>query len=141
MVCTGFLNYDQPLIRYRIGDVAKLSANQICECKRNMPIVDEIIGRTEDVVTGSDGQQMVRFHGIFINIPSIVEGQIIQHSTTSFEIKVVSSKPLTNEEKKILYKRMESQLGQVKITINPVTSIARTASGKFKAVISHVKND
>jgi phenylacetate-CoA ligase len=24
MVCTGFLNYDQPLIRYRIGDVAKI---------------------------------------------------------------------------------------------------------------------
>lgn len=140
MVCTGFLNYDQPLIRYRIGDVAKLSAHQTCECNRKMPIVDEIIGRTEDVVTGPDGRQMVRFHGIFIDIPSIIEGQIIQHSITVFEIKLVLTKPLTNEEKQIISKRMESQLGKIQINITPVDFIPRTKSGKFKAVISHVSN-
>lgn len=140
MICTGFLNYDQPLIRYRIGDYAKLSLNQTCTCGRNMPIVEEILGRTEDIVTGADGRQMVRFHGIFINIPSIVEGQIIQHTTTEFEIKLVLSNPLTVEEKQMIHKRMESQLGQVQVTITPVDSIPRTKSGKFKAVISHVKN-
>jgi phenylacetate-CoA ligase len=140
MVCTGFLNYDQPLIRYRIGDIAKLSINQTCECKRNMPIVEEIVGRTEDVVTGADGRKMVRFHGIFIDIPSIIEGQIIQHTNTTFEIKVVLSKPLTNEDKQRMHQRLESQIGQIELSINSVDSIPRTPSGKFKAVISHVKN-
>jgi phenylacetate-CoA ligase len=64
-VCTGFLNYDQPLIRYRIGDLIKLSNNQQCECGRHMPVVDEIIGRVEDTVLAKDGREMVRFHGIF----------------------------------------------------------------------------
>jgi phenylacetate-CoA ligase len=140
MICTGFLNYDQPLIRYRIGDVAKLSLNQTCECKRTMPIVEEIIGRTEDVITGADGRKMVRFHGVFLDIPSIVEGQIIQHSLTGFEIKVVLNKQLTNEEKQCMHERMESQLGNVDVTINEVDSIPRMPSGKFKAVISHVSN-
>jgi phenylacetate-CoA ligase len=138
MVCTGFLNYDQPLIRYRIGDVAKLSYNQSCECGRNMPIVDEIIGRTEDVIIGEDGRQMVRFHGIFIDIPSIVEGQIIQYTQDQFEIKVVLDKPLSFKEKESIYERMQSQLGHVKIKITPVDFIERSSSGKFKAVISHV---
>jgi phenylacetate-CoA ligase len=140
MVCTGFLNYDQPLIRYRIGDVAKISLVQGCDCGRNMLIVEEIVGRTEDVVTGLDGRKMVRFHGIFIEIPSIIEGQIIQHTLVQFEIKLVLSKPLKNEEEKMIYKRMESQLGRIELTLNVVDFIPRTKSGKFKAVISHVNN-
>lgn len=139
MVCTGFLNYDQPLIRYRIGDVAKLSIHQHCACGRNMTIVDEIVGRLEDVVVGSDGRQVVRFHGIFINIPEIIEGQIIQHTLSNFEIKLVLSGPLSSRQTQLIKDRMESQLGKIAIKISVVECIPRNNNGKFKAVISHVK--
>ena len=33
IISTGFLNYDQPLIRYKIGDMALLSQNQITKIK------------------------------------------------------------------------------------------------------------
>lgn len=138
-VCTGFLNYDQPLIRYRIGDLIKLSANQQCNCGRQMPIVDEIVGRIEDTVIGPDGREMVRFHGIFTNLPNIIEGQIIQHTLTHFEIVIVSSNPLNEKDKIELAKRMESQLGHIQLTITETASIPRNQNGKFKAVISHVK--
>jgi phenylacetate-CoA ligase len=137
-VCTGLINFDQPLIRYRIGDMIKLSENQTCECGRKMPIVDEIVGRTEDVVLSQDGREMVRFHGIFIGISSIIEGQIIQHSFHDFEIKLVVAKPLINTEKQLIISRMISQLGDVSVNLNEVESIPRTANGKFKAVVSHV---
>ncbi len=39
---TGFLNYDQPLIRYRIGDRVKLAFDQITMCGRSMMVIDEI---------------------------------------------------------------------------------------------------
>jgi phenylacetate-CoA ligase len=139
IICTGFLNYDQPLLRYQIGDLVTLNKSQTCLCGRQMPIIEEIVGRLEDIVIGADGRQMVRFHGIFLNIPSIEEGQIIQHTVTEFEIKVVLSKPLTNEETQTIHKRMESQLGTIKLSINQVDYIPRAKSGKFKAVISHVK--
>lgn len=139
MVCTGFLNYDQPLIRYRIGDMARLSENQSCKCKRNMPIIDEIIGRVEDTVIGQDGREMVRFHGIFINISKIIEGQIIQYTLGQYEIKLVTSNQLNSEEIDLIRKRMESQLGKIELKISIVESIPRNNNGKFKAVISHVK--
>ena len=138
-ICTGFLNFDQPLIRYQIGDLLKLSHNQTCKCGRNMPIIEEIVGRSEDTVVGKDGREMVRFHGIFIQIPSIIEGQIIQNSLTQFEINIVSASPLTLQEKELMKNRMTSQLGEIELTIHEIPSIPRNQNGKFKAVISHVK--
>jgi phenylacetate-CoA ligase len=68
VVCTGLINYDQPLIRYRIGDRMRLGNNN-CSCGRNMPtVIEEIVGRVEDTVIGQDGREMVRFHGIFIDL-------------------------------------------------------------------------
>lgn len=139
-ICTGLLNFDQPLIRYRIGDILTLSSNQSCDCGRNMPIIDEIVGRIEDTVIGSDGREMVRFHGIFINIPEIIEGQIIQFDLSKFEINIVATKPLDQQHRDDIYKRMVSQLGNdINLEINEVKEIPRNANGKFKAVISHVK--
>lgn len=139
VISTGLLNFDQPLIRYRMGDFVKLSKDQSCNCGRNMIIVDEIIGRMEDVVIGSDGREMVRFHSIFINIKPIVASQVIQHTLKNFEIKIVVSEPLTDEDFKLIKTRMESQLGEIDLRISIVNSIPRGSNGKFKAVVSHLK--
>lgn len=138
VVCTGFVNYDQPLIRYRIGDLMRLG-DKACACGRDMPVIKEIVGRIEDTVVGKDGREMVRFHGIFINLPNLIEAQIIQHTLDRFEIKVVTNGKWTSEEAQAITKRMVSQLGDIQVKINEVATIARNPSGKFPAVISHVK--
>ena len=97
------------------------------------------LGRLEDTVIGSDGREMVRFHGVFINIPEIIEGQIIQHTLTDFEIKVVTSQQLDESQQELILKRMQSQLGEISLSINEVESIPRNQNGKFKAVISNLK--
>ncbi len=139
LICTGLLNFDQPLIRYRIGDVVRLSKNQTCNCGRNMTIIDEIIGRHEDTVVGSDGRLMVRFHGVFIDLPNIIEGQIIQEEIDVFQINIVSTSELTDDILTTIKSRMTSQLGEVQVFISRVDSIPRNNNGKFKAVISKVK--
>lgn len=138
VVSTGILNYDQPLIRYRIGDMMKASASK-CKCGREMPVIEEIVGRVEDTVVGLDGREMVRFHGIFIDIPAITEGQIIQKDYDDFIVNVGAPNGLTEKDKETVTKRMISQLGDIKVTINPLESIPRGANGKFKAVISDLK--
>jgi phenylacetate-CoA ligase len=138
VVSTGLLNFDQPLIRYRIGDMMKFSDKQ-CSCGRQMPVIEEIVGRLEDVVVGKDGREMVRFHGIFINLPNVIEGQIIQNGYDDFVINVATSSGITAEEQETILKKMESQLGEVKVTINQLSTIPRGPNGKFKAVISNVK--
>jgi len=140
VVCTGFFNYDQPLIRYRIGDKITLSA-KTCSCGRSMQVVGEIVGRTEDVIIGKDGRRMVRFHGIFVDIPSIVKGQVIQESLDEITVKLVTSSPLTQGENDSIKKRVSSQLGDVIVTVEEVKEIPLTSNGKFKAVVSKLKKN
>ncbi len=139
VISTGFLNFDQPLIRYRMGDLVKLSMDQTCPCGRSMTVIDEIIGRLEDTVIGSDGREMVRFHGIFINIPNLIESQVIQKEISKFEINIVSNGKLKPEDENLIKKRMKSQLGEVEVKINYLENIPKGANGKYKAVISEVK--
>jgi len=141
VISTGLLNFDQPLIRYRVGDYVTLSANQDCPCGRNMPVIEAINGRIEDTVIGPDGREMMRFHGITINIPCVIESQVIQHELTWFEIKLVVSRPPSKDELATIRKRMISQLGDIKLDIQIVSSIPRGPNGKFKAVISHVSRN
>lgn len=137
---TGFLNYDQPLIRYRIGDRVRLAKDQVNKCGRNMVVVEEIIGRTEDVVTGPDGREMVRFHGVYLGIPKIIEAQFIQITLDQIELKVAVDSPLSVTEIELMKSRVKSQLGNVSVAVNQVDSIPKNNNGKFKAVISHVLN-
>ena len=136
-ICTSLINFDQPLIRYRCGDVLRL-ADKTCTCGREMQTYSEIIGRLEDVVIGSDGREMVRFHGLFIELPNIMQGQIIQNSKTEFEINLVCKTKLTTAEIDIIKKRLFSQVGNVNVSINQVEEVEKGPNGKFKAVISKI---
>jgi phenylacetate-CoA ligase len=138
VVCTGFLNYDQPLIRYRIGD-RMTKGKGSCTCGRNMPIIKDIDGRMEDVIKGVDGRQMVRFHGLFIGIPSIESAQVIQHTINRIEIKIQNEIALTIPEIELIKTRLESQLGTMTVDVNQHQKIEQTTNGKFKAVISMIK--
>lgn len=140
LISTGLLNYDQPLVRYRIGDLVKVSEKQDCPCGCNMLVVEEIVGRIEDVIIGADGREMRRFNRILIDIPGVVEGQIIQHELANFELKIVTSKELRSVDLLAIKSRMQAQLGAIELDINFVDSIPRGPNGKFKSVISHVDN-
>ena len=140
IIATGLLNFDQPLIRYRTGDLAVWSDSP-CPCGRNMPVIKELVGRLEDTVIGPDGQEMVRFHGILIGIPGVREGQFIQESLVEFTVRVVAPHGLAPAEEKTICDRVRARLGDVSVTIEKVESIERTARGKFKAVISKISAD
>lgn len=139
VVCTGLLNFDQPLIRYRIGDRMTKAENQDCKCGRKMPIIKEIEGRLEDIVTGPDGRQMVRFHGLFINIEKIERAQVIQHKINEIEIKIQNKEILDESELNTIKTKLISQLGDINVIINQQQKIEQTSNGKYKAVISHLK--
>ncbi|HEX8278377.1 MAG TPA: hypothetical protein VF540_06760, partial [Segetibacter sp.] len=117
------------------GDVVRLAKNQQTKCWRAFPVIEEIIGRTEDVVIGKDGRQMVRFHGIFLDLEKVVKGQVIQEDMTNFIVNVQTN-GLTEGEKVLIAKRMETQLGNIHLTINEMSNIPVGNNGKFKAVIS-----
>lgn len=133
--CTGFLNYDQPLIRYNIGDKMMLS-NKQCSCGRHMPVVQEILGRVEDVIVSKDGRQMVRFHSVFNSLHSIKQAQVIQETTDTILVKIVADGKADATEKETIRQRIISQLGAMQIIIEEVPTIPLNNNGKFQAVVS-----
>lgn len=137
IVATGLLNHDQPLIRYKTGDIGILSQEK-CPCGRQMQVLKEIVGRMEDVVVGPDGRRLVRFHGIFVGLPHIREGQVIQEDLSDFSVRLVVTPDFNDQDRQILLKRFQERLGKIRLTINVVDAIERTTAGKFKAVISKI---
>ena len=140
VVTTCLMRTFQPMIRYRLGDLAAWDPEP-CPCGRSMPVLKEVVGRIEDVVVGPDGRQMVRFHGIFVNQPHVMEGQIIQESLDHIHVKVVPTEGYGDSDDQDIIHRVQQRLGQnVNVTVEVVNAIPRTNSGKFKAVVSNLKS-
>jgi len=98
-----------------------------------------VVGRIEDVVTGPDGRQLVRFHGIFTDQPHIIEAQVIQESLQEFTIIVVPNEKFDLEDVEDIQQRMKKRLGdEIRVKVKCVEKIERTKAGKFKAVISRI---
>ena len=138
VVCTGLLNEAQPLIRYEIGDLAAWSSDP-CPCGRNhLPVLKEIVGRLEDVIVGPDGRQLVRFHWVFIDLPGVLEGQVVQEAIDEFTVNVVTRDGSLKEIRNVIEKRFKERLGPVSIRVQRLAEIPRTERGKFRSVISKV---
>jgi phenylacetate-CoA ligase len=136
VVATCLMRDYQPLIRFRLGDVAAWDPES-CPCGRAMPVIKEVIGRIEDVVVGPDGRQMVRFHGVFVDQPHVREGQIVQETLDRVRVKVVPCAGFGDADVRDIMARVQQRLGkEVKVIVEPVTEIPRTKAGKFQAVVS-----
>ena len=136
VVATSLMHYSQPFIRFRLGDLAAWD-DEPCDCGRAMPVIKEVVGRIEDVVTGPDGRQLVRFHGIFVNQLNVREGQIIQEALDRIRVKIVPTPEFGEADVADIVARVQQRLSaEVQVIVEPVTEIPRTKSGKFKAVIS-----
>ena len=141
LISTGLLNYDQPLIRYKIGDRISLGNVNNVNNQRQMPIIKSINGRIEDVVTGPNGNIMVRFHSIFIDINGLIASQIIQQTISHIVLKLIIDDNCYNDvnSEAIMTDRLKYQLGDsIKIFFEYVNELPLTSSGKIKAVISKI---
>lgn len=138
VVCTGLQNTLQPLIRYRIGDVARWAVDQNCACGRQMPILEAIDGRVEDICYTTDGRQMLRFDTVFKGLKQIKEAQVVQEKLDSFTIYVVPTAGFGAEDVKVIQQNMRLHVGNIGIHVKKVDSIRRSASGKFRAVVCNL---
>lgn len=139
VVATCLMRNYQPFIRYRLGDLAAWDEGP-CPCGRAMPVIKEVVGRIEDVVVGPDGRELVRFHGIFVQQPHVVEGQIIQEALDKIRVKVVPASGFGVKDEQDIIQRVQQRLGDsVKVIVEQVNEIPRTKAGKFKAVVSMLK--
>jgi phenylacetate-CoA ligase len=138
LVATGLLNADMPLIRYRTGDRAVRADALPCPCGRTLPRLAGIEGRSDDLVTTTDGRRIGRLDPVFKEDLPIREAQIIQERLDHFRILCVPTQGFGPHTERVLTERLRDRVGDVKVTVECVDAIARTSNGKFRAVISRL---
>lgn len=139
LLATGLVNKAMPLIRYRVGDTIEILKAD----KDYLPFdrIGQIVGRTDDLVTTSTGEKVGRLDPVFKFDLRIKEAQIVQEDYEIFTVKVVPDFDFSEMDSLTISKRLKERVGnncEVKIVI--VNEIPRSKNGKFKAVISNLKN-
>lgn len=136
VVATALFRRHQPLIRYRLGDLAAWDPEP-CSCGRALPVIREVVGRMEDVVIGPDGRQLVRFHGVFVDQPNVREGQIVQEARDRIRVRIVATDGYSEADERDIIGRVKQRLGwEVAVFVERVSSIPRTSAGKYRTVVS-----
>ncbi len=139
LVCTGLMNADMPLIRYRTGDRGALAAPQTpCECGRGLPVIDSIEGRADDVLLTRDGRRIGRLDPVFKSSLSIREAQIVQEAIDCVRLIFVPAPEYTAADGQAMVSRLRDRMGKIEVVLEPVSEIPRTANGKFRAVICNL---
>lgn len=139
LVCTGFTNLAMPLIRYDIGDTAILSEER-CTCGRNFPVIEKLIGRTDDILVTPDGRQIGRLDPVFKGLGSVIEAQICQVALNRVIVRIVPGETFGEVDRKRITEELRKRLGVlVEISIETVLAIPRTSTGKFRGVVSLAK--
>jgi phenylacetate-CoA ligase len=143
LVCTGLINSDMPLIRYDVGDLGSLAdTSAACACGRRLPLLREISGRADDVIQTPDGRRVGRLDPVFKSDLAILEAQVIQESRRDVVVKVVPSSGFGAGDVETIQRRLEERLGhRMRISVEAVEAIPRTAAGKFRAVVSRLDED
>jgi len=140
VISTGLLNFDQPLIRYRIGDRVKTSKNQKTKSGLNFLKIEEISGRVEDFVIGLEGRKIVRLHSLFIDIKGLIMGQVVQEKLNYFIINIIINNNYVKKNDLVIINRLKNKVSKyLEIKINYVKKIPLNNNGKYQAIISKLK--
>lgn len=139
-VMTGLCSEAQPFIRYRTGDMVRLSQER-CRQQRGLHVIEEIVGRQTDFVVRRDGTIMHALAVIYVlrEVEGIQEFKVIQHELDRVEVRVVPNAVWSEAARAQIETGLQDRLGSdVVIEVVLVDRIAPEASGKYRYVVSHV---
>ncbi|UCC75495.1 MAG: phenylacetate--CoA ligase family protein [Anaerolineales bacterium] len=91
VVISNLVNRGTVLLNYRLGDLASTS-HERCPCGRNLPLLAGLEGRVEDIIHLRDGTYVHprQVCAILETRSEVVQYQLIQHQTDSFELRIAT---------------------------------------------------
>ncbi len=140
-VITGLCSDAQPFIRYRTGDMVRLSTEPD-RAGRGLHVLAEVVGRRTDFLVRADGTIMHALAGIYVlrAVEGVAEFKLIQHALTEVEVLVVTGPRWRPERTVAIESGLRQRLGhEVRVTVRMVEQITPEASGKHRYVVSHVR--
>lgn len=142
VVVTDLTNFAMPLIRYKVGDVARLSEDS-CSCGRTYPLIESIEGRIADYIRTPEGQ-FVSGISLTENFAMALEGvkqlQIIQETHDSLKFRIVRAKKWNGSQVSKIAELVGERFGRsMQHQIEFVESIQSESSGKYRFCISRLE--
>lgn len=138
---TTLHNEAMPLIRYRMSDRGAMKTTS-CSCGRPLPLMEDVTTKAEDLLRLKDGRMIppsVLTHP-FKPLDCIEASQLVQTDLDRLVIRLVPRLEYGEKHADHLRRELKARLGEdMRIDIELTDQLPRTASGKFKWVISKVK--
>jgi phenylacetate-CoA ligase len=131
-----------PLIRYRVGDMARMGHATTCRCTRGLETILAIDGRDTDVVVTPRGNRLIVhfFTGIFEYFPSVDTFRITQDRADAVRVEIVPRPDFESRHwdqiKKDILEKGDPEL---KIEMTLVQNIPAESSNKRRFVVSKVR--
>ena len=134
---TSFYNFAMPFIRYKTGDLATLS-DQSCPCGRNHLVIDELEGRSDDMIITPGGERMSRLSNAFACVSGFDYAQIVQNTRDALEVHLVKN----HQYEEGVLARLEGELrkrigSSMKIDFKLVDDIKPSSNGKRRLVVNN----
>lgn len=136
VVGTSLLNHDQPLVRYRTGDLAVAAPPQFrCPCGSATPVLERVEGRSVDTLVTLDGRR-VGAADTFVDLEmNVKETQLVQEGPGRFLIRYVPADGAPPSLERVS-RALRARVGECTVRLEPVERIARTSGGKMRSVIA-----
>ena len=139
-VITGLNSEAQPFIRYRTGDVLRLSGEPAAG-GQGLHVVAEVSGRQTDFVVAADGRIMHALAVIYVlrAVPGIAQFKCVQHAIDRLEVQIVRNAQWDDAARASVVAGLRDRLGDgLQVELRLLDEIPPEASGKHRYVVSHV---
>jgi len=142
VVITDLHNYASPVIRYDIGDYAARGAE--CQCGRGLQTLVKVKGRERNLICHPDGSRHWPQVGMyrFDNLDFIIRRyQVVQHSLTDIEYRIVVDEPITQAQESALIALAQAAMGDnftYRVSQQP-QDFAVNPNGKFEEFVCKIK--
>ncbi len=139
-VITGLASAAQPFIRYRTGDVVRMSTEPATG-GQGLHVIAEVSGRQTDFVVAANGRMMHALAVIYVlrAVAGIARFKCIQHTPLHMEVRVVPAAGWGEAGRLAVIDGLRARLGEaLTVDLRVVDDIPPEASGKHRYVVSHV---
>jgi phenylacetate-CoA ligase len=140
VVSTGLLNADMPLVRYAVGDRARPATAAACACGRALPALEQIEGRTNDMLVTPDGRAVFWINPVFYGLP-VREAQVVQEALDRLCVRYVPGPDFTEASGRAILDGLRARFGDAEVTLERVEQVPRGANGKFKPVVCALSDE
>lgn len=142
VVVTHLFSHEFPFVRYKNGDVAVLS-DRPCPCGRGLPLIQEVQGRSNDLLLGLNGQRVhgTAFSTLLRELPGVEQFKIVQEAIAFVRLQLVVGpgydRARTRERMLAAFRH---HLGErVTVEIEEVDAIAPEPTGKYRYVVNKIQ--